>query len=279
MPLHAIPLAYKFVLTTAIVAFLNHYSGKLNLPFRLPLDKVEMERIKVAAPEDKTTIVLYSGGIRFSNYSVGFGDGYIYDPQRQPFASHLVITRLESDGMTSFGIPLLHSNEWANDLMERASRMPYTVTTNDLYQLATNYAMALEIDLKNLILKNPLTVEPGVFQSSRGPVPSPLMSVYWGNRLLRDPGINGFAFEISAVSGQLLEMNVGNACGCKGLPLLKLEEFSKLLAITDEEFLKMSDTERTNLLYNFANNYLFPPPPGWTTQVTSPVPTNAATLH
>jgi len=77
------------------------------------------------------------------------------------------------------------------------------------------------------------------------------MSIYWGNPELRDPGSNGVAFEISAISGELLEMNVGNASGCKGLPLI--HDLDKLLAISDEEFLKYSDAERSNLVTRFVN--------------------------
>lgn len=151
--------------------------------------------------------------------------------------------------MTSFGIPMLHLHESANSLMERASRMRYTVSTNDLNQIATNYLMALDIDQKNIGVKNTLVVDQGVFHSNRGLVPSPLMSVYWGKPALRDPGSGGVAFLISAVSGALLELNAGNTCGCKDLPLIK--NLKKLTAIPDEEFQKYSDTERSNLLVQF----------------------------
>jgi hypothetical protein len=76
------------------------------------------------------------------------------------------------------------------------------------------------------------------------------MCAYWGTPQLRDPGSNGFAFKISAVSGELLELNVGNASTCKGLPLIK--DLDKLLAISDEEFLKYSPLERSNLVVRFA---------------------------
>jgi hypothetical protein len=133
--------------------------------------------------------------------------------------------------------------------MERASRMKYTVSTNDVYRMATNYLVALEIDPKSF-KKTPLTIDQGVFHSDRGLVPSPLIDVYWGKPALRDPGSNGIAFKISAVSGELLEMNVGNASGCKGLPLI--HDLNKLLAISDEEFLKYSDADRSNLVARFA---------------------------
>lgn len=78
------------------------------------------------------------------------------------------------------------------------------------------------------------------------------MCVYWGKEALRDPGSNGVAFEISAVSGELLEMNVGNSSGCKGLPLIK--DLDKLLAISDSEFLNDSDAQRDDLLAHYTVN-------------------------
>jgi hypothetical protein len=76
------------------------------------------------------------------------------------------------------------------------------------------------------------------------------MYAYWGAPQLRDPGSNGFAFQSSAVNGELLELNVGNASTCKGLPLIR--DLNKLLVIRDEEFLKYSAGERRNLLTRFS---------------------------
>jgi hypothetical protein len=245
-------------MTAAMIAFVNHYAPRLNMPFDVPLKEREIQRLKVAPPECNERLTVYSGGIRVSNYSFGFSDGFI-NSRWSHFTGYFVVTKLEDDGMTSFGIPLLKPNEGGNSLMERASRMKYTVSTNDLYRMATNYLVALEIDQKDFAKKNSLTVEQGVFHSNRGLVPSPLMYAYWGNPQLRDPGSNGFAFEISAVSGELLELNVGNASTCKGLPLIK--DLDKLLAISDEEFQKYSAEERTNLVARFSG-------------VIWPVPTN-----
>jgi hypothetical protein len=242
-------LAYKYVMTMAIVAFVNHYAPRLNLPFEVPLKDQEIQRLGVTTPECDEKMTYYGGGIRVDNYSIGFTDGFL-NRSYSPYTGYFVITKLEDDGMTSFGIPLLHLNESSVSLMERASRMKYTVSTNDLYQLATNYLVALEIDQNTFEKRNPLSVEQGDFHSHRGLVPSPLMCVYWGEPMLRDPGSNGLAFEISAVSGELLELHAGNASGCKRLPLLK--DLGKLLAISDKEFLTYSTLDRSNLLVNFA---------------------------
>jgi len=243
------PLAYKYVMFAAMIGFVNHYAAQLNMPFNVPLKVQEIQRLGVTPPECDKVATLYGGGIRVSNYSIGFSDGSL-SSRYSHFTGYFVITKLEDDGMTSFGIPLLALHEFSNSLMERASRMKYTATTNDVYRMATNYLRALAIDLQAFERRNPLAVEQGNFHSDRGLVPSPMICAYWGKRALRDPGSNGLAFKISAVSGELLEMNAGNFCGCKGLPLIK--DLTNLLAISDEEFLKDSDAERSNLVARFA---------------------------
>ena len=230
-----------------MIGFVNNYAPRLNLPFDVPLKEHEIQGLSVTPPNK--TLPLYDGGIQVRNYSFGFTDGHINSPYWR-FTGYFSVTKLEDDRMKSFGILLLHPRESSSSLMERASRMKYTISTNDLYTIATNGLTALDIDQRTIETKNPLKVEQPLFHSDRGLVPSPLMYAYWGKHALRDPGSNGVAFEISAVSGELLEMNVGNASGCKGLPLIK--DPDKLLAISDEEFLKYSDVERSNLVVKFA---------------------------
>ena len=244
-----IPLAYKSVMTAAMIGFVNHYAPRLNMPFDIPIKEQDIQLLGVTPPECDKTLTLYGGGIRVKNYSFSFSDGCIQSPYAH-FTGYFSVTKLEDDGMTSFGVPMLKPREPSNSLMERASRMKYTINTNELYRSATNILVALEIDQNVFEKKNLLRVEQGVFHSDRGLVPSPLIYIYWGKPELRDPSSNGIALEISAVSGDMLELNVGNASGCKGLPLVK--DMDKLLAIPDSEFLKYSDQERSNLVVRFS---------------------------
>ena len=270
--LQTIPLAYKFVMSSLIVAFINHYASRMNMPFSTPLNaEQQAEHVGIQPPQCDAIVTLYGGGYREKNYSFGFGFGECTNIFA-PFTAYFSITKLEDDGMASFGIPLLYPHESSNSLMERASRMKYKIEdTNTLYFIATNYLNALEIDIKKLEAKHPHGIDKGPFHSNRGLVASPLVLIYWGKRDVRDPGADGIAMEFSAVSGELLELGVGTSTGCQ-LPLIK--NLDKLLAISDEEFLKMSDAEHTTLLYRFANNNLFPPPQTATNQVQLNLTTN-----
>ncbi len=258
-------LATKYVFTAAMIAFINHYAPPLHLPLDVPIKQEEIKRLNPPAAFVMKDKEAYADLIQVNSYSFSFG------------SDSLDLMKVEDDGMQSFGIPMEHLNESSGSLMERASRMKYIVNTNDLYAIGTNYLTTMEIDLATLEKNHPPMVNNhSMFQSDRGPVPSPLMSVHWERPyyVASDPG--AVSIQISAVSGQLLEFVVGTKSGCKGLPLIK--DLDKLLAITDEEFLKMSDTERTNLLYRFANNYLFPPTSAATNQTVITTQTNAVAI-
>jgi len=273
---HTTTLAYKYVMTTLIVAFINHYAPRLGLPISVPLSADQQAKhVGIAAPECDQIITLYGGGYREKNYGFGFNLGCCTNPYA-PFTAYVSMTKLEDDGMTSFGIPLLYPNEPSTSLMERASSMDYKISsTNELYRIATNYLSALEIDVRALEATSPLTLNAfPTFHSDRGLVPNPIMIVIWGRPFLRDPGSNGIGMKFSAVSGELLELNAG-IHACKGLPLIK--SLRELLAIPDAEFLKYSAMQRSNLVARFAVNgpltptlsmgqMLLPP-------ATNPVPT------
>ena len=240
-------LATKYVFTAAMIAFINHYAPRLHLPLDVPIKQSDIKHLYPPVASVLKGKEDYGDRMVIKNYSISIGDGC------------LDLVKVEDDGMQSFGIPMEHLRESSGSLMERASRMKYTVSTNDFYAIGTNYLVAMEIDVKNLEKSHPPNwVKHLIFHSDRGLVPSPLLSVHWEQThfVSDDPG--AVSLQISAVSGELLEFVVGTKSGCKGLPLIN--NLEKLLAITDEEFLKMSATERTNLLYRFANNYLFPPP-------------------
>ena len=256
-----IPLAYKFVMTAAMLGFINQYAPRLHLPLNTPIEQQKIQHIGVAPAASRPELTFYGGKIVVYNYSFGFSD------------LSFTLAKLEDDGMQSFGITMEYPREPSNSLMERASRMKYTVNTNDLYAIGTNYLAAMDSDLAVLEKLHPPAVNKDpVFHSNRGLVPAPLLSVHWEQThfVADDPG--AVSYQISAVGGELLELHIGIESTCKGLPLLK--EVDKLLAITDEEFLEMSDTERTNLLYRFGNTYLFPPPLSATNQIQINVSTN-----
>jgi hypothetical protein len=246
------PLAYKYVMTMLMVSFINHYASKLHMPFDLPLGEKQIQHIVIARPLSLKTANIYGAGYRERNWDLSFSETHF--PYSDDFGG-FSLTKLEDDGLSSFGISLLNPEESANSLMERASKMKYKITgTNMLYEIAANYLADLDLNAKNLEMTSPLTLNKySDFHSSRGIVPSPLMYIMWGKPELRNPGSNGIAMEFSAVSGELLELDAGISV-CKNFPRIK--NIDKLLAIPDADFMKYSSLERSNLVAQFSYSFI-----------------------
>ena len=136
-------LATKYVFTAAMIAFINHYAPPLHLPLDIPIKQKEIQSLHPPAAFVTQGKETYADLIRINNYSFSFG------------SDSLDLMKLEEDGMQSFGILMERLGESSNSLMERASRMKYTVSTNDLYAIGTNYLAALEIDVPALEKNHP----------------------------------------------------------------------------------------------------------------------------
>ena len=81
---------------------------------------------------------MFGGRIQVKNYSFTLSDRICH------------VMNSADDGYASFGMPLEHPHEASNSLMERASLMKYTVSTNDIYRMATNWLVALHIDVAKM---------------------------------------------------------------------------------------------------------------------------------
>jgi hypothetical protein len=228
------PLAFKFVVVLAMMNFVNFYSPRLNLPLATPVRQQDIRFVNVSSPIREQ----YSARLQVDNYSFTFTEKMLY------------VHNIADDGFESYGIPM-ERNESSISGMERASRMKYSVDTNNLYLIATNYLTALDIDVAKVEKTKRLSVNKyPAFHSNRGWVPNPLLTVEW-----YDASAIGYKpdrlieVEISAVSGELLHLTAGNYFKERDQPLFK--DMDKLAAISDEEFMKYSTLERSNLLVCF----------------------------
>lgn len=232
-----VTLAYKYVVIAAMVSQINHYAPRMHLPIEVPVKEQDVRFLHVSTPIDLPSLQECGGRLQIKNYSFTFCNDWhnIYN--------------MDEHGYTSMGIPM-GPKESANSGMERASRMKYVVSTNDVYRMATNWIVALDIDLKKMEAVYPPRIDQGMFHSNRGLVPSPVITVEWKNQKIGyDPA--GVTVEISAVSGEFLKLRDGNGAFSKRKhPLIK--DLKKLLAISDEEFLRYTEQERRKLVEQFA---------------------------
>lgn len=238
------PIAYKFVFILAMMSQVDYYAPRLHLPVDVPIKGQDIQYLFVMTPTMSGSSRLVGGCIQVNYYSFTCDDRLD------------IMRKLERDGLQSFGIPV-DFGESSKSVMERASRMKYVVNTNDVYRLATNWLVAFDIDVEALERVNPPCVNRfPTFKSLRGPVPSPLLTVEW-----RQPQLEGYdptevSVEISAVSGEVLKFTDSNGLFSKRKqPVVR--DLDTLLAIPDQEFLKYSTLERSNLLVRFAGIHRF----------------------
>lgn len=65
MPPHLTPLAYKYVMVVAMIAFINHYAPRLNMPFDFPLKEQDIQRLGVDIPECDNVMIVMAAEFRF----------------------------------------------------------------------------------------------------------------------------------------------------------------------------------------------------------------------
>jgi hypothetical protein len=237
------PLAFKFVVVAAMLCFIDRRAPLLHLPVDVPVNTNEIRVLDIPPPipsslfkKPPLNIDRFIARIQVKNYSFTFSEEAIY------------IYSLAEDGLESYGIPM-KLGETASSGLERASDMKYAVSTNNLYQIATNYLAAFGLNVFEVESGRAARINPyPFFHSKRGWVPNPLLTVDWDNP--KAVALDRVKVQISAVSGELLQLvddnyhNKTNNCFIKDL--------DKLLAITDDEFLTCSDMERSNLVVRFA---------------------------
>jgi hypothetical protein len=244
-----IPLAFKYVVIALMMAEVNYSADKLQLKERLPITDGDI----IARRATDLGEIGFAGGIDTPEYHFGFVDG----------GKKRVITKLEDSRYGSMG--LYRGDLSMPDFMEKLSSIKSTIDTNDAYRLATNWLIAIGMDVEKLQTHEPLSVEQQFTQSpKRGLVPAPLFYVKWGDRGNDELGHHigpVVSIMISGINGDLLSLFIENGTYSKR-PFVLIKDIDKLLAIPDEKFLKYSDAERSNLIVRFS-------------AVTCPVFTNA----
>jgi hypothetical protein len=229
------PLAYKYVSVMLLVSNINYYVPRMGLPINIPVQRQDVRSVSVLPP----SLGAFMGAIQVKNFRFLFGE------------KDFTILNLDQYGRQSLGVDIGRNESFVSG-MERASNMKYTVGTNDIYGKATNWLVALDFDVSRLEKANPPSIAKyPTFSSSRGPVPSPLLEVDWHNPKTEGYDPTEVKVQISAVSGELLQFEDAGGYFRKVVPP-KIKDASKLVAISDAEFLRYSTLERSNLLVRFA---------------------------
>ena len=256
-----VPLAYKYVAVTLMLAEINFCASRLHLTIDLPIKEQDIKAVAVFPPR----VIGFAGRIDTKDYSFSFAKS-----GRLRF-----ITKLE-DGYQSMGI--YRGSQVLREYHEHMSKIKSTIDTNDAYRIATNWLVAVDVDVQRLEKAHPSTTRQqsfiswptnengygGIRVDSEGNISPadgninrkslPLFDVYWGNGDRDKWGhAMGPAVDImiSGVNGELLKLRQEDDSYSKR-PVSLIKDMDKLLAIPDEDFLKYSPTERSNLVARFA---------------------------
>jgi hypothetical protein len=223
-----VSLAYKYVAIIVMLAEINFCAGRLNLPDQLPIKESDLRAEAVFAP----SVIGFAGRLDTQKYSFSFAkDGRLR-----------FITKLDNG----------RGNQTLRVYLEGLSKIKSTITTADAYRIATNWCAAVEIDLPRLEKDHPPIVKQQTFVPWAGSgdtnaeVPLPIFDVKWGD--WAHPVVD---VQISGAHGELLKFRQEVTTYSKR-PASLIKNLDELLAIPDEEFLKYTDMDRSNLVVRFA---------------------------
>jgi hypothetical protein len=227
----AISLAYKFVATAVMLLEANHCASRLELPVTIPITEQDV-RVMVSPPR----VMGFAGRIDTTNFSFSFA--------RSGRLSY--ITRLE-EGYQAYSTTKAQGQMPTSEFLLLLTNITSRIGTNEAYHLASNWLARLEVDVSRLERDH----RPKVGQhSSRGRGLLPIFFVNWGG----EPGDRlGTAVSVmlSGDTQDLLYLRQEDISYSKR-PASLIMDMEKLLAIPDDEFLKYSPLERSNLVARFA---------------------------
>jgi hypothetical protein len=234
-----LPLAYKYVALAVMIAEINFCDSRLPLKSELPVTDDKIIHQLIMDPREYR----FGGRLDTESYSYSFsGNGRL-----------VFITKLEDRRWQSYG--LYRGSIRMTTFMEKLAQVKSTIDTNDAYRLATNWLAGVGVDIEKLNKNEPLIVKQEYLSSSNGEKKLiPLFHINWGDR-----GNDGLGHHIgpivdimmSGINGDLLNLRQEKDLYSKR-PIGLIKDMDKLLAISDEEFLKYSDMERSNLVVRFS---------------------------
>jgi hypothetical protein len=248
-----VPLAYKFVATVVMLAEINHCSSRLHLPIDLPIKESDIKVATVFDPHVPTRVrnlpieYGFAGRIETEKYSFSFAAGLFDHPNPGKLR---FITNLDN-GYQAFSTTKVQGNLPTPDYLPQLAGIQSVIDTNGAYRLATNWLVAMDVDVQRLEKEQAVTVKQ---EFLKGSAPLPIFEVRWGEGRIDNLGHRKSAVVDVMIAGDtkdLLHLRQNDDSYSKR-PFVLIKDMDKLLAIPDEEFLKYSPMERNNLVARFA---------------------------
>jgi hypothetical protein len=236
-----ITAAYKYVAMTIMMAQANLFVTKVDLPLDHPI--IQKEVILSKSSVTPPRLMEFGGSVVTEKYLFGFGHGHLAN-----------FWQWEYHG--GAGQNLKQRNEqW--------SKMTSQIGTNEVRELALDWLTSLGVDVATLEKKYPCKITQRFFyQSSHGQLQNqstnivllPVFQIQWGSIPLRGHPQYSFPAATMTIFGptkELIEYHLfDDALMLR--PKLEITGAEKLLAIPDETFRQFDETQKNNLLEQFA---------------------------
>jgi hypothetical protein len=237
-----ITAAYKYVALAVMLTNCNVFVQKIHLPLDRPITQTNiiLSRCSVNPPR----LMGFGGSVITKKYFFGFGHDRLanfWQWKYRPASSSEVLT---------------HQNEqWA--------QMTSQIGTNEVRQLAENWLANLGVDVATMDGKYPCKITQEFFYKTSGSglkpldknkVPLPVFEISWGSIPLQGHPQYSFPAVTMTIFGptkELVEYHLFDD-SLMLRPKLEIEDFEKLLSVSDEVFHQFDGRRRRNLVNQFA---------------------------
>jgi hypothetical protein len=212
-------LAYKYVALTVLIAEANFNAERLNLPINRPVVESQLT-FTLIAPTNILEMGGFMGSIHAQQYAFSEGGGNHYR----------LVAKLDSFG----GLSSAEQNEML-------SHEKSLITTNQAYQLATNWLTLIDVNVRELETTNKWEVQQRWYYGNHDEqILLPVFFIKWGD--WNEPKVD---VSIDGRTKQFIElMQLDDSFSRRPQELIR--DWKGLLAISDEEFLKYSPLQRSN---------------------------------
>lgn len=237
-----ITAAYKYVALAVMLTNCNQFVQEAHLPLNQPITQtnVILSRCNVNPPR----LMEFGGSIVTKKYFFGFGKGHLANFWQWEFRS----------APSSEGITQQHE-QWA--------QMTSQIGTNEVRQLADDWLANFGVNVTTLENKYPCKVTQEFFYRhpsgglkplGKSKVPLPIFKISWGSIPLQGHPQYSFPAITMTVFGPTRELIEYHLLDDSLMlrPKLKINNFEKLLSITNTAFYQFDDVQRRNLIKQFA---------------------------
>ncbi len=211
--------AYNYVATASMLAEVNFFAERLRLHAHLPIMESDIRQLYVGPPR----LLRFLGAVDTDEYSFGFAES-----GRLRF-----VTKLHPFG-----------NQPLPQLQRRLAQIDPGMSTNTAYQLATDWLVAVSVDVKVLEQQFPGAVRQHFYRGTAGnKVLLPIFDVLWGK-----PDAPAVIATIYGPTAELLQLRQNNeSFSLRPTRAITNDDIEMLLAIPDAEFANYTAAQRARL--------------------------------